>query len=135
MDNITKKQFTLHWEPKTNITTYELAQAIPFITKHTTDNIDMTKSFTRHFKVVDNDGTIYEYMVPAKKLKTVEEYNRCKLDEHNKSNTRLPRKTYVGVECPNCGKEMYKYSGYVMASNPPKVYAKCDCGNSSIIYH
>jgi len=47
------KQVHLEWNPKEDITTYELAKCMPFLINHTflTENMIPDEYFMRHFKI------------------------------------------------------------------------------------
>lgn len=52
------------WEPKSNITTFELALSLPYLinTKQFyDDDPEMREPFARHFKIYDTDGDIIEF--------------------------------------------------------------------------
>lgn len=37
-------------------------------------------------------------------------------------------RTKVDVDCPRCGKHLWKRLDMVLTSNPPKYQYECDCG-------
>ena len=38
------------------------------------------------------------------------------------------KRTQVDVECPKCGKKIWRRNDIVLTSNPPQYRYECDCG-------
>lgn len=38
------------------------------------------------------------------------------------------RRHKTDIDCPECGKKIYRRDDIVLASNPPKYQYECDCG-------
>lgn len=52
-----------------------------------------------------------------------------KWSEYNPKPIEVPIKEKTDIECPNCGKYIFKYNDKVLCSNPPQYLFKCDtCG-------
>jgi hypothetical protein len=63
-------------------------------------------------------------------LKTLEEYNQQKQEEHKKSLT--PRGN--GIACPKCDREMRTEYSIILLSDPTQCHVYCECGFKGSIY-
>jgi hypothetical protein len=61
-------------------------------------------------------------------MQKLEEWNKERAEQHIKTNDNKPRLN--GIECPNCGCELFDSSPMViLASNPPQKNIACNaCG-------
>ena len=57
--------------------------------------------------------------------------------KRNEQYDQLENERYIektNIECPKCGKNLYRKADIVIMTNPPKYYYNCSCGWTGVGY-
>lgn len=62
-------------------------------------------------------------------MKTLNEFNNERLNEHYREIQEINKPRKNGISCPNCGKELFDTTpAFTLMSNPPQMNVHCVCG-------